>query len=888
MSANPRSFFQRHFVTGGVVGLCLLLTVAAFGLVRHRENALREAEFKLDAEDWVHAIQQGVQLNLEVVRSLGAFFKANEAVDRRAFDQYAQAAGLRHPGLQALQWVPRVTPAERPAFEQAARQEGYPEFRITEQNERGELVAADPRAEYFPIFYRVDFQTNAVPPGFDLASDSIRRQALAQARDTGRVTASGGFSLAPDGGDRRHGFLVAVPVYRRGAPVETVAQRRAELRGFCVGVFRVNQIVTEALKSISLRGVDIAIYDESAPADRRLLEFRPGRPRNGTIGPGEPESFPPLSGPFYSVGIEVAGRQWRIVSAPVAAYLAAVRHWASWAVLWGGLCLTGIVSLALHQHRIRTAVLESRVRQRTEELARANRELHGEVAERKRAEDALRDNQAQMQAILDNATAVIYVKDLQGRYLLVNRRFEALFQATREQLRGRTDYACFPKEMAEAFRANDQKVLAAGQPLELEEVAPQPDGPHTYISVKFPLFDAQGMPYAVGGISTDITQRKQMEAALRTSEERYALIMNGINEGLWDWNLNTNEVYFSPRWKSMLGYADEEIANQFDEWKGRLHPDDLDRAMLAVQAHLDGRAPAFELEHRLRHKDGAYRWILARGILVRDAQGRPTRLAGSNTDITERKQVEQALQKLNAELEQRSHQLQATNKELEAFSYSVSHDLRAPLRHIDGFVDLLKKHATGLEAEDRHFLEIISEAARQMGRLIDDLLVFSRMSRAELHRSRVDLNQVVDEAVRFLQPETIGRNILWTKNPLPNVEADPTMLRQVLVNLLSNAVKYTRPRDPARIEIGCARESPDEVVVYVRDNGVGFDMQYVGKLFGVFQRLHRAEEFEGTGIGLANVRRIIHRHGGRVWAESKLNEGATFHFSLPGKAPETG
>jgi two-component system, sensor histidine kinase and response regulator len=236
---------------------------------------------------------------------------------------------------------------------------------------------------------------------------------------------------------------------------------------------------------------------------------------------------------------------------------------------------------------------------------------------------------------------------------------------------------------------------------------------------------------------------------------------------------------------------------------------------------------------------------------------------------------------LERHVRERTAELESANKELEAFSYSVSHDLRAPLRHIDGFSGLLAKSAEEVLSEtDKRYLNLIINSVAQMNQLIEDLLDFSRMGRAEMRRTQVNLQDLLENAIQELQPEIEGRNIVWKKGALPPVQADPSLLRQVFSNLLFNAVKYSRPRNPAEIEIGCKVET-QETVIFIRDNGVGFDMQYADKLFGVFQRLHRKEEFEGTGIGLANVRRIIARHGGRTWAEGKVNDGATFYFSLP-------
>jgi light-regulated signal transduction histidine kinase (bacteriophytochrome) len=279
-------------------------------------------------------------------------------------------------------------------------------------------------------------------------------------------------------------------------------------------------------------------------------------------------------------------------------------------------------------------------------------------------------------------------------------------------------------------------------------------------------------------------------------------------------------------------------------------------------------------------KDGSR--FLANVVItaLRGADGNLRGFAKVTRDITESKRVEEATRQLNVDLERRGAELEATNKELEAFTYSVSHDLRAPLRHIDGFSKMLMEaHSAGLTDEGREFLTLIRDSTREMGQLVDDLLNLARVGRTELTLQVTGLSSVVDEVVTDLKKANPARAIDWKVEQLPYVECDPGLMRQTFVNLLSNAVKFTRPRERAVIEVGSTKQDGEQVI-FVRDNGVGFNMKNSTKLFGVFQRLHRQEDFEGTGVGLATVQRIIEKHHGHVWAEAKLDQGAVFYFTL--------
>jgi PAS domain S-box-containing protein len=372
----------------------------------------------------------------------------------------------------------------------------------------------------------------------------------------------------------------------------------------------------------------------------------------------------------------------------------------------------------------------------------------------------------------------------------------------------------------------------------------------------------------------------------RRQEQKYHIVADYAIE--WEFWIapDGSFIYCSPSCLQLTGYPAETFYTNPALLRQIIHPDDS--SAWSDHQHIEEpNAAHAHLVLRLVTAAGETRWVEHACRAVPDEAGGSLGSRGSFRDITDRRQAEQDLLLLKEELEQRvakrTTQLEAANNELEAFSYSISHDLRAPLRHINGFIELLGNQDTSsLNEKSQHYLQVIAESARKMGVLIDDLLSFSRMGRAEMMQTAVDMAKLVTEAQNELQSDLAGKNIDWETGPLPEVYGDPAMLRQVLINLLSNAVKYSRGRDPITIAVSCSRsETSGETICRVSDNGVGFDMRYVDKLFGLFQRLHSAEEFEGTGVGLANVRRIIQRHGGRTWAEGIVNGGATFYFSLP-------
>lgn len=507
----------------------------------------------------------------------------------------------------------------------------------------------------------------------------------------------------------------------------------------------------------------------------------------------------------------------------------------------------------------------------------------------KKRELDLAESEERLRAILESMGNPVYMRDMEGKLIFVNRALLSISGFKKEEIIGKTVFDNFPPEIAEELQKTDMQAMESEYPIQVEEELELPRGSRAFLTTKFSLSDMKGKKYAICGVITDISDIKKTEEALRKSETSLREAQRLARLGNWTWDMKNDILEGSEEVFNILG--SERYEHTCSDFIAAAHAEDRAALKKALMNALRNGAP-YSIDYRIIRSDGVERIVHAQGEVLKGPDGQSERINGTLQDITERKRAEEEVIKLNKELESRVQtrtrelekavsELAALNREIETFTYSAAHDLRNPLVLIDGFTLILAKKLKGkLDSEERDHITRIRETIKRMGQLIDDLMNLSTAMRAELAVETVDLSAMASLITFDLKKAEPDRPVEVRIEQGIKVRGDEKLVRMVIENLMGNAWKFTSKKTEQKIEFGSAGEKDGRQVLFVKDNGAGFEMKDADRLFEPFKRLHPAKDFPGTGVGLATVKRIIQRHGGRVWAEGEPEAGAVFYFTL--------
>jgi PAS domain S-box-containing protein len=893
-----------------VAAVGLGLSFLLFALFRRGESAAFRAEFERRTVVPASAVQREVDDYFHLVRSVEDFFYSSQSVDRREFNGFTSESLRRLPGLESLEWIPRVVGVNRLAHEQAARADGLTNYQIWQTDDQGQAIRAAERAEYLPVSFS-EPASRAAAMGFDLAVNADLAATMMRARDTGKPMCSAP-ARTGQGTNLAVRYRAFGGVYTNLVARETDEERRRNLAGFAAAVIDLDALLLATMGRLSpyeLRGIEWQLIDRGLGTETPIALSRSrGWATAVSLAAAESDGAP----------IEFGGRLWQLQFRPSPEYVRRRHGWESWVMLLAGFVVTGLVAAYFRSTLNRAAVVDRLVKERTAELARSNAELQAEIHQRQQTEAALAAEREMVSALMDSIPDHIYFKDRESRFIRINRSMVAAFKLkSPADAVGRSDFDYFSTEHARQAFADEQALLQSGGSLvNQEEKETWPDGSLTWVSTtKQCLRDRAGTIIGTFGVSRDITDRKKSEQRLtiqykvaRILAESESLaaaaprILEEVGRSIyWSvgvvWNLDPAaqvmrclETWVEPGLSvpKTLAATRELTIGPEAEFPGRVWvagtpaciPDvagegSLPRMMTAAQEGLRGvfgvpiRAGGEILgilEFFSRRTEAAERELLR----ALDALGSQVGM------FMVRRRAEESL-------EQKARELARSNKDLEQFAYVASHDLQEPLRMVASYTQLIeRRYKDQIDEDGREFIRFAVDGAARMQTLIQDLLAFSRVGMRMKPFVPLDCNELVKKALNNLTVAIAENNASIDVGPLPVVRGDATLLIQLFQNLIGNGIKFRGGR-PAVVHIRAERgtTSPPRWIFSVRDEGIGIEAQYFDRIFVLFQRLHTREEYPGTGIGLALCKRIVELHGGRIWVESKPDDGATFFFTIP-------
>ncbi len=835
---TPDSLWKgRRIVVASIMSGVLALVMLTYVGFTQMESAKMAQGFHFQADRLAKTIQDHFDEQEFILTQLDMALSMSqrEPVSREAFGVLAKPALNRFPMLQAIEWVPEI-PSHRRALFEASQRRSAPEFVITQRHETGVVVPALDRPTYYPVTYIEPLHRNRKALGFDLGSNSARHAAILRARE-----AKGSIATEPV-------TLVQEEETQQGLLLIRRIQTGANAPGFVLTVLRIEEFIGMLLPEGNALVVGLADADQ------------------GTFIYGTPPST--VHPPAFTRTLQFGGRPYQLAISPSSAGIAALPSRQSWILLVGGLLGDGLLGAVLLLITGTTNQIRAQVEERTQELA-----LKSDL----------------LQAVIDHVPVRVFWKDRSFRFLGCNPLFaQDAGKSHPGELLGKTDHDLAWANEAERYQADDANVIET-ESSKIAFVEPQttPSGHTTWVRTsKVPLKNDANQVIGVLGMYEDITAQRATETRLRESEKRFTLAMQAASDGLWDWNIQTQVTYFSPQWKAMLGYADQELENSFATWERLVDEDGRVWTMALINDCLCGKSNGFKTEFQMRHKDGHWVDILSRAIIVRGENGEPLRMVGTHVDMTEHHAIARQLEQAAQTMEQQHQaliiahtQALAATEAKSAFLATMSHEIRTPLNAIIGMAELLRESALSQDQAD--YVHRFGRAADHLMDLINAILDLSKIEAGELQLEQIPFNlhqlmaTVRDLLAVSAETKQLGLDMRIRPDVPTIVIGDPTRLRQVLMNLVGNAIKFT---EQGQVVVTVEAVADDRVRLTVSDTGIGIPSDKLPFIFENFTQgdATTTRKFGGTRLGLSICKRLIGMMNGSLHVTSTVGQGSTF------------
>ncbi len=865
------------FLAAVVVCAGTSASLFSFQTARRWQGHRLRAQFERAALDRVSALNRELEAELLILQSLVRFHAASNKVERDEFRTFVASVLSSHPQIQALEWIPRVHHSQREAYEEAAREDGFPDFQITERAEQGQMVRAPRRQEYFPVYFVQPYKGNEMALGFDMASNPTRLEALNRSRDTGQVAATARITLVQETA-KQSGILVLLPVYKKGAPADSLEDRRRNLEGFFLGVFRIGDFVERALASLSPAGVDVHVWDLSAPPGEQFLYFHGSRTREFRGSPGVKEPDVKQSGLHTVVVREVGGRKWQVLCRPTEAFVADRVTRQPWGILVGGLVVTALVTIYLFMmmsHAVHTQRLAGRV-------FKANRDLEEEIADHKQAERELRRSRESLAEAQQLTHLGNWDWDIERDEIRWSDEVYRIFGL--EPQESEPGYDAFLKHVhpadKESVEERVNEALRGEGRLTDDYRVVRPDGSERIVHAEAEVtFSEAGKPVRMLGTVYDITERQWAQEALRQSEQKYYHLFEHLVDAAFLADAETGLIVeTNAQGEKLLGRSRGEIVGMH---QSSLHPSDKAEQHKRLFAEHIEKGRAVNAEAEVVGKDGTI--VPVRINATTMTIGGCRLVLSLFCDTTELKKAEAELREAKVAADQAS-------RAKSEFLANMSHEIRTPMTAILGYTELaIDPHQTSCEQSEA--LAMIRKNGHHLLSVINDILDISKIEAGKLILvpGRCCVPAVVADVVSMLAGRAAERGLSLSAEyagQLPEtIFTDERRLRQMLVNLVGNAVKFTETggvRVVTTFLPRWRRQGP-AVMIEVIDTGVGIAAEEVWRLCEPFCQADgsASRKYGGTGLGLGITRRLAEMMGGELTARGELGKGSTFGITIP-------